>query len=452
MRCGLLCTFVVLIVVPTAAGARFVVSVQAIPTMGAAPLHVTFTASGDAATYHWDFGDGAAGDGATAEHTYAAGRWTAVLTARTAAGETTSESTTITAYGLTLNGPNPARYGRRSVFKGAVIPAERGLAVTLVGPKGNVARTRTLGNGAYVLRTRIRVPGQYVAASERASSEPVALRVVPRLLTHVIGNGARGSRLYFTARIVPKAAGVLALKISRGNNVLIDRSFADHVRVKLDTRRLTSYRIRAEVVPNEGYAATVRVVRAAVVLPRLVRGSRSSAVAQLGAQLREQRYAAPFTAIFDDRMLDAVYAFEKVHDLPRSGVVGPGFWRTLANGGTPLPRYVQPANHLEVYKGRQVLYVVRNSRVVLIAPISTAGVPGTYTPVGRFAIYRKVPGFDPSPLGTLYDPMYFTGGYAIHGNPSVPPWPASHGCVRVPMWIAPYLYATNPYGETVYVY
>ena len=61
-------------------------------------------------------------------------------------------------------------------------------------------------------------------------------------------------------------------------------------------------------------------------------------------------------------------------------------------------------------------------------------------------------GFDPSPLGTLYDPMYFTGGYAIHGNPSVPPYPASHGCVRVPMWIAPTLYDTNDYGETVYVY
>jgi hypothetical protein len=34
----------------------------------------------------------------------------------------------------------------------------------------------------------------------------------------------------------------------------------------------------------------------------------------------------------------------------------------------------------------------------------------------------------------------------------VPPYPASHGCVRVPMWIAPYLFQTNSYGETVYVY
>jgi lipoprotein-anchoring transpeptidase ErfK/SrfK len=151
-------------------------------------------------------------------------------------------------------------------------------------------------------------------------------------------------------------------------------------------------------------------------------------------------------------MLDAVYAFQKVQGLPRSGAADARFWRALGNARTPPPHYAHPAAHLEVNKGLQVLYVVRGSRVALIVPVSTAGLPGKFTPVGRFAIYRKVVGFDPSPLGTLYDPMYFTGGYAIHGNPSVPPYPASHGCVRVPMWVAAHLYATNPYGETVYVY
>jgi lipoprotein-anchoring transpeptidase ErfK/SrfK len=63
-----------------------------------------------------------------------------------------------------------------------------------------------------------------------------------------------------------------------------------------------------------------------------------------------------------------------------------------------------------------------------------------------------VASFDPSPLGTLHDPLYFTGGYTIHGNPSVPPYPAGHGCVRIPMWVAPLLYRTVPYGETVYLY
>jgi lipoprotein-anchoring transpeptidase ErfK/SrfK len=188
------------------------------------------------------------------------------------------------------------------------------------------------------------------------------------------------------------------------------------------------------------------------VLPRLTLGAHTPAVAQLGDQLRRLHYAAPYGASFDGRMLDAVYAFEKVEGLPRTGVADPRLWRALATARTPIPRYAQPASHLEVNKARQVLYVVRGSRVALIVPVSTAGLPGKFTPVGRFAIYRKVVGFDPSPLGTLYDPMYFTGGYAIHGNPSVPPYPASHGCVRVPMWIAAQLFATNSYGETVYVY
>jgi lipoprotein-anchoring transpeptidase ErfK/SrfK len=155
---------------------------------------------------------------------------------------------------------------------------------------------------------------------------------------------------------------------------------------------------------------------------------------------------------FDGDVLESVYAFEKVQGLPRTGMVDAAFWSRLDHPIVPRPRYRQPADHLEVDKTHQVLYVVRGGQVALISPVSTAGIPGYYTPVGRFAIYRKVPGYDPSPLGILYKPMYFTGGYAIHGNPSVPPYPASHGCIRVPNFVIERLYDSEPYGETVYVY
>ena len=42
-------------------------------------------------------------------------------------------------------------------------------------------------------------------------------------------------------------------------------------------------------------------------------------------------------------------------------------------------------------------------------------------------------------------------GFAIHGYASVPPYPASHGCVRVPLWAAPGLYARWPVGSIVLV-
>ena len=444
MRLPLVLVVTVLSLAAAANAATPQLSVQATTTSGVAPLHVTFTASEPA---HWDFGDGTSADGVVVEHTYAAGRWTALATA---SGST--QSIVVTASALTLSGPNPARYGRRSVFRGAVIPAERGVAVTLTGPNGRVGAAKTKADGSYALQARIKAPGEYVASSERGSSPPFGVRLVPKLVTRLSGSGARGSGYFFNASLVPATAGALAVTITRGRQPVLDSHFGSRARVKLDTRRLTSYRIRVEVVPGDGYAATARVLRASVILPRLAYGARSVSVAQLGDRLRRLRYAAPYGATFDSRMLDAVYAFQKVHGLPRTGVVDARFWRALGNARTPLPRFARPANHLEVNKGRQVLYVVRNARVGLIVPISTAGIAGAFTPVGRFSIYRKVGGFDPSPLGTLYDPLYFTGGYAIHGNPSVPPYPASHGCVRIPMWVAPHLYATIPYGTTVYVY
>jgi PKD repeat protein len=452
VRGGLAWALALLILVPAASGATPLISIQATPTAGAAPLHVTFTATGDAASYHWDFGDGTSAEGRTAEHTYTAGRWAAALTARSDGGESTAQTATVTAYGLTLTGPSPTKYGRRVAFQGAIAPAEQGVSVALVGPHGKVAGARTHADGGYTIAARVKLPGEYVATSERAESPPLTLHVIPKLIAALDGSGTRGSRYIFTARLVPANAGALAVKITRGQAVVIDSTFAGRVQIKLDTRQPTSYQIRTEVLAGEGYAGTVRVLRANVVLPRLALGARGVSVSQLGAQLRGLHYAAPSGPSFDGRVLDAVYAFQKVHGLPRTGVVDARFWHALSNPRVPIPRFAQPAVHIEVYKGLQVLYVVRGARIALIVPISTAGVPGTFTPVGRFAVYRKVVGFDPSPLGTLYDPLYFTGGYAIHGNPSVPPYPASHGCVRIPMWVAPNLYQTVAYGETVYVY
>jgi hypothetical protein len=89
---------------------------------------------------------------------------------------------------------------------------------------------------------------------------------------------------------------------------------------------------------------------------------------------------------------------------------------------------------------------VRGGHVVRVVHIS-AGATGNTKP-GAWRVYRKVPGFG----WVLYYPMYFLRGFAIHGYPSVPPHPASHGCVRVPMWIAQTLYAGHDHGATVVVY
>ena len=155
MRRGLACAVALLILVPAATGATPLISVQTTPPTGPAPLHVAFAATGAAASYHWDFSDGSSADGQTVEHTYAAGRWIATLTARSNEGEATSQTATVTAYGLTLAGPSPARYGRRVAFRGALVPAERGLGVSLIGPQGRVASARTLADGRYSIATLV---------------------------------------------------------------------------------------------------------------------------------------------------------------------------------------------------------------------------------------------------------------------------------------------------------
>ena len=80
------------------------------------------------------------------------------------------------------------------------------------------------------------------------------------------------------------------------------------------------------------------------------------------------------------------------------------------------------------------------------APATVAVTPG-----GSFRIGRKAVGLEIAPLGELWWPMYFNGGIAIHGSPSVPAYPASHGCIRIPMYAAPTFYNEVPAGTRVHV-
>ena len=89
--------------------------------------------------------------------------------------------------------------------------------------------------------------------------------------------------------------------------------------------------------------------------------------------------------------------------------------------------------------------------VVRVANAST-GTSETPTPTGSYRVFRRVEGIDTSPLGKLWNPLYFFRGYAIHGSTTVPPEPASHGCVRVALWEAKRLFERIPHNHVVHVY
>src|ERR671931_343046 len=118
------------------------------------------------------------------------------------------------------------------------------------------------------------------------------------------------------------------------------------------------------------------------------------------------------------------------------------FWRALDRASVPTPRY-GGAKHVEVSKERQVLFLVNGGLVTLIVPVST-GATGN-TPVGVWHVYSRVPGYNAE---QMYYSSFFVGAFAIHGYHSVPPYPASHGCVRIPIWVAPRVYSLIDYGTT----
>jgi lipoprotein-anchoring transpeptidase ErfK/SrfK len=139
-----------------------------------------------------------------------------------------------------------------------------------------------------------------------------------------------------------------------------------------------------------------------------------------------------------------VLAFQSLEGLPRTGRIDARTWRRLLRADVPRARY--PGSHLEINKSRQVLLAVRGGRVELVVHVST-GATGN-TPLGHWRIYRKVVGWD----WVLWYPMYFLRGFAVHGYPEVPSYPASHGCIRVPMWIAPTLFRDRAIGDSIYIY
>jgi lipoprotein-anchoring transpeptidase ErfK/SrfK len=118
------------------------------------------------------------------------------------------------------------------------------------------------------------------------------------------------------------------------------------------------------------------------------------------------------------------------------------------------------AGRVEVDVGRQVLFMYEGDALWRILPVSTGSgqrycVDGScahaVTPAGSYRVFQHVRGWQTSRLGRLYNPLYFNGGIAIHGAPSVPAYPASHGCVRIPMFEAEWFPSKVANGTPVYV-
>jgi len=355
---------------------------------------------------------------------------------------------------LTLKAPAATTYLHRIEFVGRLTPPAKDARVRLLKGDRLVAYGRLRGDGTFRIPVKLGSPGPFHVAWLSARSDDVTVRIRPRLDARLVGPRVAGASLTLEAAVQPAQAGPIRVQVIRGASVGFDKRFpGGDVQVQLDTRKAGDLTIRVTTEPPAGYDPLRQELPATLHAPSLALGTTNPAVSDLARQLAKLHYAVPsFSPTFGDDFQESVWAFQKVQGLERTGLVGAAFWTRLANPRIPQPRYRQPANHIEVDKTHQVLYLIRDGQIALISATATAGIAGYYTPEGRFAIYRKVTGWDRSPLGVLWNPMYFVGGYAIHGGDPVPPYPASHGCVRVPDFVISRLFYSEPYGETVYVY
>ena len=196
----------------------------------------------------------------------------------------------------------------------------------------------------------------------------------------------------------------------------------------------------------------------------LRRGDRGAAVEAVQRRLAELGYwAGPVDEVFGPLTEQAVVAIQKAAGLERDGVVGPRTRQALEQGRQPQARS-RTGRVLEVDERRQLLLVVDDGRVRWTFNTST-GTDERYTygdrryladtPHGRWEIYRQIDGWRESHLGRLYKPKYFhRDGIALHGYTNVPPYAASHGCVRVTLAAIDWIWAEDvaPIGTPVWVY
>lgn len=196
--------------------------------------------------------------------------------------------------------------------------------------------------------------------------------------------------------------------------------------------------------------------------PALTRGAKGPEVQAMEQKLADLKYdTGTVDGVFDAATGHAVMAFQKVNGLERSAKATPAVLEAIAKAGEPAPMLASGGpNRVEIDLNRQVLQVYKGGALVRTLSVSTGNgkrycVDGecdvAVTPGGSFKVNRKIRGLRVSRLGELYNPLYFNGGIAMHGSGSVPAYPASHGCVRVPMNSSLWLFDNVPMGTPVYV-
>lgn len=172
-------------------------------------------------------------------------------------------------------------------------------------------------------------------------------------------------------------------------------------------------------------------------------------------------WTGPIDGRFDSGSRHALIAFQKVEGRKRTGKLTIAELEALRGAVRPSAKHAGNA-HVEIDLERQVLFLVSDEGLVThIVPVCTGNektymdhgqVHRAHTPTGKFKVLRKINGVRFSSLGFLYYPNYIHAGIAIHGSWAMEVYPDSHGCIRIPMFVAKELSRLLPVGMDVIVF
>lgn len=216
----------------------------------------------------------------------------------------------------------------------------------------------------------------------------------------------------------------------------------------------------------------MRILRAIILavglltLPVFAQERDAKPLARTQIKEAEQRLAelgywtGPVDGVFDAGTKSALIAFQKWQGREATGQLTIEELGAIRKSSAPHARE-SGYEHVEVDLDRQVLMVVNEDGNVRVLPVSTGNNKTfvdegqesiAYTPRGRFLVYYKELGWKSGSLGRTYYANFISGGVAIHGSRSVPNEPASHGCIRVPMFAAREVSKLLKLGTIVLVY
>ncbi len=201
----------------------------------------------------------------------------------------------------------------------------------------------------------------------------------------------------------------------------------------------------------------------------IAQGARGDKVLALQTRLQELKYdVTDPDGKFGDQTYHAVMAFQKTNGLARTGRANVATLEALTTATDPVALIpTGGGDRVEIDLAKQVLFLFHNNGLFKVLSISsgsgkdfcvldpetnTTGCDKAITPGGSFRVRSRFVGWRESKLGLLYNPLYFNGGIAIHGAASVPGYPASHGCVRIPMVSAEWFPNEVPDLTPVYVF